>query len=368
MRKIRYAVIGLGHIAQTAMLPAFKNSKNSELTALVSGDPVKLKKLGRKYGVNHLYNYEQIDQCLNLDLIDAVYIALPNNLHREYAEKAARAGLHVLCEKPMALNERDCTAMIEACADADVKLMIAYRLHFERTNMKAVEIVKSGKLGEPRIFNGSFTMQITDRENIRLQKKMGGGTLWDIGIYCLNAARYIFQDEPTEVMCMQARGKDKRFSEIDEMSSVILKFPKERLATFTSSFGAANSAYFDIIGTKGSLCADPAYEHAESLEMQVTIGERTKKHTFPKRDQFGAELTYFSDCIINDEDPEPSGYEGLADVRMIDALLKSAHLGRMIHIEPIPKKKQEKRPDLSQEIRKKPFGKTETVHVTAPHK
>ena len=362
-KKIRYAVVGLGHIAQTSMLPTFKNSKNSELAALISADPVKLKKLGRKYGVTHLYNYENFEEALNSGNIDAVYIALPNSLHREFTLRAARSGVHVLCEKPMALNERDCMAMIEGCADCNVKLMIGYRLHFEMTNMKAVEIAQSGKLGDLRIFNSTFTMQIKDFDNIRLQKNLGGGTLYDIGIYCINAARYLFQDEPTEVMAMQARNTDRRFTEVDEMSSVILKFPKERLATFTSSFGAADSAFFEIIGTKGSLCADPAYEHAEGLALEVTIDGKTRKFDYPKRDQFGAELTYFSDCIINDTDPEPSGFEGLADVRIIEALHKSAHLGRAIHIEPVEK---EQWPDLSLEIRKRPFAKPETVHVTSP--
>ncbi len=140
--KIRYAVVGLGYIAQIAVLPAFAHAgKNSELTALVSDDPLKLKRLGRKYNVTSTYSYDQYDACLKSGEIDAVYIALPNNMHREYTERAARAGVHVLCEKPMAVTVRECEAMIEATEQNRVKLMIAYRLHFEEANLKAAEIV-----------------------------------------------------------------------------------------------------------------------------------------------------------------------------------------------------------------------------------
>jgi predicted dehydrogenase len=181
-RKIRYAVVGQGYISQIAVLPAFAHARrNSELAALISDDPLKLKKLGRKYDVHRLYSYDQYDACLSSGEIDAVYIALPNNMHRDYTERAARAGVHILCEKPMAVTEEDCEAMIRAAGASHVKLMIAYRLHFEATNLKAVQIARNGKLGELRIFNSLFTMQV-EKDNIRLKKGLGGGTLYDIGI------------------------------------------------------------------------------------------------------------------------------------------------------------------------------------------
>ncbi|HXE42358.1 MAG TPA: Gfo/Idh/MocA family oxidoreductase, partial [Candidatus Baltobacteraceae bacterium] len=143
--KIRYAVVGLGHIAQFSVLPAFENAhENSVLTALISDDSVKLKALGREYGVKYLFHYDEYETCLHSGLIDAVYIALPNNLHREYAVRAAKAGIHVLCEKPLAVTEDDCEKMIKACAENNVKLMTAYRLHFERGNLEAIDIVHSG--------------------------------------------------------------------------------------------------------------------------------------------------------------------------------------------------------------------------------
>src|ERR1700757_42561 len=137
-RKVRYAVVGLGHIAQVAVLPAFKNASNSELFALVSGDSGKLEKVGKKYSIEHLYQYEDYSRALSN--VDAVYLALPNHLHREYAVRAAARGVHVLCEKPMAVTEEDCRAMIKAAQENHAKLMIAYRLHFEAGNLHAIDL------------------------------------------------------------------------------------------------------------------------------------------------------------------------------------------------------------------------------------
>ena len=198
---MRYAVVGLGYIAQVAVLPAFRHAGvNSELAALVSGDPQKLRKLGRKYRVAALYDYERFEECLQSGKIDAVYIALPNHLHRTYAVAAARRGIHVLCEKPMAVTATECEAMIEAARSNGVALMIAYRLHFEKANLEAVSLTRSGKLGDLRIFQSLFTMQVRDEDNIRLKRAAGGGPLYDIGIYCINAARSLFRAEPLEVI------------------------------------------------------------------------------------------------------------------------------------------------------------------------
>ena len=309
-RKIRYAVVGLGHIAQVAVLPAFAHARsNSQLTALVSEDPQKLKSLGRRYRVDQLFSYEEYGDCLRSGFIDAVYIALPNHLHAKYTIAAANAGVHILCEKLMAVTEKECWAMIGAAEIAGVKLMIAYRLHFEDANMTAVKLVRSGKLGDPRFFASSFAMQVRP-ENIRTDKKKGGGTLYDIGIYCINAARYLFGAEPTEVFAFSSANKeDERFKEIDEMTSAILRFPDGRLAEFTSSFGAADIASYCVVGTKGDVRLDQAYEYVYPIDLHVTINGKTRKQTFRKRDQFAAELEYFSNCILNDLTPEPSGRE-----------------------------------------------------------
>ena len=238
--KIRYAVVGLGHIAQVAVLPAFAHARrNSVLAALVSDDERKLRTLGRRYGVARLCGYDDVDELFASGEIDAVYVALPNSMHAEYTVRAARAGLHVLCEKPMAVTTRECEQMIQATERAGVKLMIAYRLHFERANLEATRIVRSRKLGEIRYFDSQFSMQVK-RGNIRLDCELGGGPLYDIGIYCINAARAAFAAEPTHVWATATNSGDARFKEVPETVSAVLKFPGHRVATFTCSFGAAD--------------------------------------------------------------------------------------------------------------------------------
>ena len=212
-RKIRYAVVGLGWFAQAAALPAFASAENSELVALVSDNPTKRTEVAKKYGIEDTYTYAQYDELLSNGTIDAVYIALPNHMHCEYTVRAAQAGIHVLCEKPMAVTVAECEQMIAAAKENHIKLMIAYRLHLEAANMEAVEIVKSGQIGEPRFFNSIFAQQ-TEQNNSRMKAASGGGTLEDIGIYCINAARYIFQAEPISVFATSASNHEERFREV----------------------------------------------------------------------------------------------------------------------------------------------------------
>jgi predicted dehydrogenase len=348
---VRYAVIGLGHIAQAAVLPAFGHARrNSRLAALVSGEKKKLKGLGRRYGVKRLCGYDDVDALLASGEIDAVYIALPNNMHKDFTVRAAQAGLHVLCEKPMAVNVRECEQMIRAAKQANVKLMIAYRLHFERANLEAVQLARSGKLGDLRFFTSDFSMQVSE-DNIRLERDKGGGPLYDIGIYCINAARYCLSEDPVQVWATAAKSRDRRFSEVDESVMGTMRFKDERLASFTCSFGAADRSTYTITGTRGSITLDPAYEYAEGLSYKLKSGDRERNKKFAKSDQFAAELLYFSDCILNDRSPEPSGQEGLADVRIIEGMMRSTKSGRWVSLK-IPPRKQ--RPSKRQMIRRPP--------------
>jgi predicted dehydrogenase len=336
-RKIRYAVVGLGHIAQNAILPAFAHAgSNSQLVALVSGDKEKLAKLGRKYKTPALYSYEQYDECLGSEAVDAVYIALPNSLHREYAVRAAKAGVHVLCEKPLAVTSQECKQIMRAAERHKTMVMVAYRLHFEEANLRAIEIVNSGKIGEPRIFNSQFTMQARP-ETVRLDEELGGGALYDIGIYCINAARYLFRAEPIEVFAAVASSSDKRFAVVDEMVSAVMRFPDSRLAAFTCSFGAAHTSRYQVIGTKGDLEVSPAYSYTAELAHRLTLHERTTPRKFAKRDQFAALLVYFSNCILHRQQPEPSAAEGTIDVAIIEALTRSAKNGRPVKVKVLPR-------------------------------
>jgi predicted dehydrogenase len=360
--KIRYAVVGLGHIAQVAVLPAFKNSKNSELVAIVSGESEKRKKLGKKYRLDHVYSYEGYDRALSQ--VDAVYIAVPNHLHREYAVRAAQAGVHVLCEKPMAVSEEECKSMIYAAEQHQVKLMIAYRLHFEAGNLAAIQLAESGKLGDLRMFTSEFSQQVTE-DNVRVTEatERGGGPVYDMGVYCINAARYLFRAEPTEILAITANNGEKRFKNVEEMTSVVMRFPEERVANFTCSFGAADVSRYALIGTEGLLMSDPAYEYAMEIKHELKIGEKKKTRTFPKRDQFAAELVYFSDCILQNRDPEPSGLEGLADVRIVEAIYESARTRKVIELPVLPAKK---RPSEGQEIHRPAHDKPKTVRAKSP--
>lgn len=362
-RQIRYAVVGLGHIAQNAILPAFTHARgNSELVALVSDDPVKLRELSRQYNVEHCFSYDDFELCLHSGTIDAVYIALPNNLHADYCIRAAQAGIHVLCEKPLAATEEECQSIIKACAQNDVKLMTAYRLHFERGNLEAMAIINSGKIGDPRIFNSVFTMQVRSG-NIRTKQQYAGGTLYDIGIYCINAARYIFRDEPMEGFCFSAAGANDRFRRTEEMTAAILRFPQERLAGFTTSFGAESTADFEVIGTKGKLRAIQAYDYSMPVTLELTTGGHTHRKLYHLRDQFAPELLYFSNCILKDREPEPSGDEGLRDVSIIRSLYESAHSAKAVKFKTVKRKRY---PNLSQEIYRPRISKPRLVRVEAP--
>jgi predicted dehydrogenase len=330
-RKISYAVVGLGAFAQSDALPAFADAENSELVALVSGDASKQGELAQKYGVRHTYSYEEYDDLLKSGNIDAVYLAVPNHLHCDYTVRAAKAGIHVLCEKPMAVTVAECQTMIAAARDNQIKLMIAYRLHLEPANLHAIEVVQSGQLGEPRIFNSLFTQQNYEGD-IRLKKEIGGGTLDDIGIYCINAARYIFQSEPIAVFATSASNGEQRFREVAEMTSVIMRFPDDRLATFTCSFGAQRIQTYQVAGTKGDLRVELAYSTQGPIKHILNIDGKTQERSFEPHNQVVAEFVYFSDCILNNKEPESSGTEGLTDMRIIQALYKSIEIGQFVQM------------------------------------
>jgi glucose-fructose oxidoreductase len=352
----------MGHIAQTAVLPAFGSARHSELVAIVSQDAKKRTQIGKKYRLQHAYSYQDYERALAE--VDAVYIALPNHLHCEYSVRAARAGVHVLCEKPMAVSSSECEAMMQAAKESGVKLMVAYRLHFERGNLEAAALAAREKLGKVRFFSSEFAQQVA-QDNVRLTMPVakGGGPIYDMGIYCINAARYLFQAEPSDVVAVAANARDPRFHQAGEMVSAVLRFPEERIAAFTCSFGATHIGRYTLAGTKGELTANPAYSHASSTQFEITVGSRARKKTFPKRDQFAAELTYFSDRILKGREPEPSGLEGLADVRIVEAIYASIDQGKSVKIDSIP---QKARPTKRQEMRFPAHGEPATVKVKSP--
>src|SRR3954470_9625810 len=268
-RIVRYAVVGLGHIAQVAVLPAFAHARrNSRLVAVVSDDRTKRREIARRYRLEQTFTYDEFEDCLAG--VDAVYIALPNSMHAEYTIRAAKAGVHVLCEKPMAVTTNECQKMVKACHDHDVKLMIAYRLHFEEINLEVMDLIRKGRIGQPKYFNSSFSLPVR-AGNIRTKADMGGGTLYDIGIYCINAARYLFGGEPSEVQAMSVNSGVARLSEIDESTGAVMRFENDRVATFVTSFNAADVASYIVVGDKGQVRVEAAYEYAGGLEYELNI-------------------------------------------------------------------------------------------------
>ena len=252
--------------------------------------------------------------------------------------------------------------MIRATKRARTKLMIAYRLHLEEANVNAVEIARSGKLGKLRIFNSVFALQVREGD-IRVRRKMGGGSLFDIGVYCINAARYLFRDNPVEVSAFSMKGADRRFREVDEMSGALLRFPGARLASFLCSFGAADVSSYELLGSKGRLRVDPAFDYVGPLTQHLTFESKTHTRRFPAGDQFAAKLLYFSNCIRRNKEPEPSGLEGLIDVQIIQALYRSAAQGKPVKLA-LPAKRQW--PMKGQEVHRPPVRKPMLVHTHSP--
>jgi predicted dehydrogenase len=360
---VRYAVVGLGHIAQMAVLPAFAHAtKNSKLVALISSDAEKLSELGDSYGVQTRGGYDDYERCL--EGADAVYIALPNSLHAEYAIRAARAGVHVLCEKPLAVTGAQCDAIIAACHEAGVRVMTAYRLHFERVTLRALERVRAGDLGDLRYFTSAFSMRATPG-GIRTQPELGGGTLYDLGVYCINAARMFFASEPIDVMACSIEGTQAGMPGIDATTSAVLRFEGDRLATFVTSFDAADVSSLRVVGTKGDIRMQPAYEYAEPLVCEVTVEGKTVKRRGKKGDQFAPELLYFSDCVLKGRQPEPSADEGAQDVRIVEALYESARRGQAVNVASFG---GDPGPGRDQAMFRPPVRKPEPVNSEPPHR
>jgi len=331
--KVRYGVVGGGSIAQGHFMPGVRNTKNSDLTVLVTGDPEKAEALKEEFGLRKTYHYDQFDELLAADEVDALYVATPNHLHTRYVVPALEAGVHVLLEKPMATSEDECRAMIEAAEKGGAKLMIAYRLHFEPATISALERVRAGDIGEARVFNATFT-QALKPDNHRAQNGFDTGPVYDIGVYPINAARHFFEAEPIEVRAVGSRNPEWGLDDMDDTVSVTLRFPGDRLAHFLVSYTLNSFEHYVVAGTKGSLAFHPAFTYGHGLEFRETIGDESEPRTFPEVDQFGSQAEYFSDCILDGLDPEPDGEEGWCDVRVAEAIRRALETGRPEALEP----------------------------------
>jgi predicted dehydrogenase len=330
--KVRYAVVGAGWISQTALLPGVEHTGNSVVTTIVTGHEYKTEKLAEKYpSIEHGYSYEEYDDFLKADVADAVYLATPNFDHVELAVKTLEAGLHLLLEKPMAVSVGECQRIIAASQQTGAKLMLAYRLHFEPGTLKALERVRNGELGTIRYFNSSFSQPI-NQENHRAKNGYWAGPVPDMGPYPINMVRLLFGSEPLEVFATGVKTEEK--FNFDDTVAMTLKFASNRVAAFVLSYNGQDLDDFRIVGELGSIYSDPAYAMPGGMTHIVTIGEKTSEESFRKTDQFGGELKYFSDCVINGTDPEPDGEEGLLDVRVLVAAEQSLKTGMPVKLQP----------------------------------
>ncbi len=340
-KKVRYAIVGLGDIAQEDMMPGVEHTGNSVITALVTSDAAKAEELGKKYKVEATYTYEQFAEALGSGSFDAIYLATPNWRHAEFIVPALQAGIHVLTEKPMEVSTAKCQEILDAARTSSAKLMVAYRLHLEPATLDTIAKVRSGKIGEVHTFASNFAQPL-DPGNHRAHAGKLAGPVLDMGPYPVNAARYIFSDEPTEVVSAVGvnhpeTGFDQNFP---DTVAVTLRFPKNRLAQFNLSYfgGPVNS--FVAIGPKGSIMLDPSYMFGKPLEQTLALGDDKDKTSFKNTDHFGGEMKYFSDCILNNTEVEPDGEEGFADVRVLEGIQQALESGKSVTLPPFTRSKR----------------------------
>ena len=324
---VRYAVVGAGWISQEAFLPAIPQVENSVVTALVSGNAERTGQLAEFYGIPHVVPYEDYDAMLAGDICDAVYIALPNSMHADYAIRAMKAGKHAMVEKPLAVSIAESEAMIAAAKENGVFLMTAYRLHSEPGTVKVLDLIRSGEIGEPRLFISTFTFQ-SAAGNHRLLAEHWGGPLQDIGVYCVNAARHCLGAEPTQAIAVKGHGQgDPRFREVEGSLAATLTFPGERFAQFLISFETDATDTYRIIGTKGEITVEHCYDLHFTPRIWLTKDNDRHEIEVPDSDHFGGQAAYFSDCILTGTRPVPDGEEGLADMRVLLAIEAATKTG-----------------------------------------
>ena len=331
-RKVRYAVVGAGWIAQADFMPGVEHTGNSELTALVTGSQEKASKLGERYGIRHVFSYEEYEEMLASDVADAVYLALPNFAHVDFAVRTLDAGLHLLLEKPMAVSTAQCERICAAAQRSGGRLMIAYRLHNEPGMLQALRAVREHDFGKAVMFTSTFSQQIAP-SNHRAKHGFWAGPVPDMGPYPINTARTLFGAEPTEVWATGVCTDPARFN-FEDTVAITLKFSGARVAAFTLSYNGGDVDDFRIVGSKGDLFSQPAYQVGLAPEHIKTVDRKKSTDKFSRTDQFGGELKYFSHCILDGCDPEPNGEEGLLDVRVIAAIERALLTGSPQHLEP----------------------------------
>jgi len=338
-KRVGYAVVGLGHLALEEIIPALHMCKKSKLVALVSGNPEKMKKVAGQYAIKpeSCYSYQTYDEIKNNAEVEVIYIVLPNSMHREFTVRGAKAGKHILCEKPMANSKEECQEMIDACSRAQVKLMIAYRIQFQPHNRKLRELLQKNEFGMTKFVEASNCQSSANPDHWRHKKKLaGGGALPDIGLYCLNTTRFILGQEPTEVFAYQySTPGNPLFTEVEEMVSWQMKFPGGIFASCSTHYNVHESRHYRVLCEKGWLHMDKAYAYkGQSLSRARAEGklELHENIGIAEVNQFTTEMDHFSDCVIHNKKPFTPGEEGLQDQILMEAIYQSAKEGRPVKV------------------------------------
>lgn len=333
-RPFGYAVVGLGSLALGDILPAFASATHAKVTGLVSGDINKARETAAKYGVPEtgLYSYDTFDRIADNPAIDAVYIVLPNNLHAEYAIRAHKAGKHVLVEKPMANTAKDCEAMIAAAKAANRQLAVAYRLRYEPYTHEMIRMVREQTYGKPKVILAEAGFAIGNPEQWRLSKAAaGGGSMMDIGIYAVNAARYLSGEEPTEIVALESTDRnDRRFKEVEDTINFQMRFPSGVLANCVSSYGTLLNS-FRVHAERGSFEMEPAWSRS-GLRMRVIRGSRVEDRDLPQINHFAAMMDHLAEAATAGRAPLTDGVDGLNDMRVIEAVYESVRTARPVRM------------------------------------
>ena len=340
-QRVGFAIVGLGRLALEEVLPAFAQSLKAKPVALVSGSPDKLRTVAGQYGIKPeaCYSYETFDQIRDNHDVKVVYIVLPNAMHRLFCERAAAAGKHVLTEKPMSVSSADGKAMVAACAKAGVRLMVAYRIQYEPYNRRAMQMVRSRADGRLIAFNGINTQTVAEdgAQQWRHKKAMaGGGSLFDIGLYCLNTARFLTGEEPVEIFATSySPPGDPRFAEVEETIAFMLRFPSSTIANCLASYGGRDDKHQRLNLEKVAIDMPNAYQYRGQ---QLIVMGRQEDATSENRldiqpkNQFATEIDHMADCVLQDRRPYTPGEEGVQDHVLMEAIYRSVAEGRPVRL------------------------------------
>lgn len=327
-KKLGWALVGLGSLSTNQIAPAFAKCQHSKLVAVVTGTPEKGTKWQEKYGLSadQVYSYETFDKIIDNPAIDVVYIVLPNSMHHEFTIRAAKAGKHVFCEKPMANSVQECREMIAACEAAKRQLGIAYRCQFEPHHKEAIRFAREQVFGRLYHIDAAFGFTIGDPAQWRLRKKLaGGGALMDVGVYALQACRYLAGEEPVEVVALETKTDPVKFAEVDETVTWSMKFPSGLTANCKTTYRFNGLDDVTAYAEKGRFGLKPAYGYGGQ---KGWTSDPKIPFAFPATDHFGTEMDAFSAAILANQPFEPSGMEGLRDLQVVEAIYRSIANGK----------------------------------------